>query len=179
MKTWQKLGIILGTVVLCILAVWLFVPREKGFVDVPIDRTQNRVFNLTQAPFLDTIVHVGLNLIDVKGIVLIIRPLGTFYHPDLEGIDVDAYIQNQGNQYVLWIKDLQRWNSIRVISHELIHIRQYYRGELEIVPNWVTWKGITMSKGTYSYMDSPWEKEAYGEQGEMETQLRKVLYGKT
>lgn len=63
-------------------------------------------------------------------------------------------------------------NALTYIGHELVHIKQYYRGELKDLENGnVRWKNKNYKysfkdqfKDLKAYYFSPWEREAYGYQ---------------
>ena len=51
-------------------------------------------------------------------------------------------------------------DQMRTLAHEMVHARQYIRGQLgSDGGNW-EWKG--KSAKNYKYENQPWEKEAYG-----------------
>jgi len=61
------------------------------------------------------------------------------------------------------------------IAHELVHVKQYIRGELN--PNMTRWKGQTVPYGPrgalkIKYRQQPWEQEAF----EMEKFLTELLW---
>ena len=47
---------------------------------------------------------------------------------------------------------------LKTLAHELCHVRQYVRGELNEAMN--TWKGCKIDSDAIPYDDQPWEKEA-------------------
>lgn len=53
---------------------------------------------------------------------------------------------------------------MKTLTHELVHVKQFMRGELTSVGEWI-WKGRA-AEG-YSYENQPWEKEAYKLQEEI------------
>jgi len=62
--------------------------------------------------------------------------------------------------------DMTRAKTIKVLAHEMTHLKQYAKGELK---DFVTpskrhlnkWKGETVERNQY-YWTSPWEIDAYG-----------------
>lgn len=64
---------------------------------------------------------------------------------------------------------MSRWAQIKALAHEMVHVRQYARGDLQdyVTPkkaNKVKWKGkaIKSTEEWEDYWMSPWEIEAYG-----------------
>jgi hypothetical protein len=59
---------------------------------------------------------------------------------------------------------------IRTLAHELVHVKQYARGELNdsCYGNYQKWQGVMYNEQLISYKDLPWEKEAL--------QLERELY---
>ena len=55
-------------------------------------------------------------------------------------------------------KDLSLRDFITTICHEMVHVKQYARNEINGVD--LCWKGRNISKDT-DYWNYPWEKEAY------------------
>ena len=47
---------------------------------------------------------------------------------------------------------------MRTLAHEMVHAKQFLRGELTSESSWI-WKG--RNANGYSYENQPWEREAY------------------
>jgi hypothetical protein len=58
-------------------------------------------------------------------------------------------------------KTLGKKSTISTIAHEMVHIRQMFRGELVMKAAYSRWNGKDYPIG-YDYFNSPWEIEAYG-----------------
>lgn len=67
---------------------------------------------------------------------------------------------------------------ITSICHEMVHVKQYARGETKDVNSFTkSWKGeeyIAAFSTVAEYMNFPWEKEAYGLQEELFQQFSNV-----
>lgn len=59
---------------------------------------------------------------------------------------------------------------LRTLAHELVHVRQYARGQLvdPAYGRYQKWRGVMFNENMVDYNDLPWEKEAM--------QLEKELY---
>lgn len=64
---------------------------------------------------------------------------------------------------------------LSIVCHEMWHLCQMYKGQLQIVGKDFKWKGKSYS-GSMPYFDRPWEKEALKEQTEIEKKVKKLYY---
>ena len=82
------------------------------------------------------------------------------YTVDL-GNDILGKANNNGT--ILLTKNLHPSSIQKVINHEMIHIDQFKRGDLDYDENNVYWKGVTYSRSKMKEgaKNLPWEKEAY------------------
>lgn len=62
-----------------------------------------------------------------------------------------------------------------IVCHELIHLKQYEKGELKAVKGGMMWKGTFYKKDT-PYFDRPWEIEANKEMAFLEKDVVKLYY---
>jgi hypothetical protein len=60
--------------------------------------------------------------------------------------------------------DLSRKNQLQTLAHELVHVKQYAKGELswKEVNNRIRWNNQLIDESTTNYFDLPWEIEAFG-----------------
>ncbi len=82
------------------------------------------------------------------------------YSVDL-GDDVLGKANNNGT--ILVNKDLNSKKIDKVVDHEMVHIDQFKRGDLDYDDKNVYWKGKTYSRSKMQEgaKKLPWEKEAY------------------
>jgi hypothetical protein len=63
-------------------------------------------------------------------------------------------------------KNLGEKDFLRALAHEMVHLKQYARGELRELykPKKVVWKGVDhdVDSPDHDYWFAPWEIEAYG-----------------
>jgi hypothetical protein len=153
--------------------------KERTFKIVQIDK-HNFIQNKTDKPYLDSIVHVGMNELGINGTYIIIRSLTKETKKQFStDIELKAYIKGLGKQYVIWVDDMGRDETIRVLSHELIHLRQYYNRKLVVSDGLIKWNDqiIPVNElSTIDYNARPWEIEAFQEQKYLDIDIRKVLY---
>lgn len=153
--------------------------QEQTFKQFDIETT-NMVSNRTEDNYLDSVVYVGLNELGMDSIAVTIRPITDEVKQqfDSEGT-LKAHILGRGRQYIIFLDDMGRDESIKVLSHELIHLRQYVTQKLILHKNEVIWDGKVISGYEVSeskYNDRPWEIEAFAEQRQLESKIRNILY---
>ena len=153
--------------------------QEQPFKQFDIETT-NMVANRTEDNYLDSVVYVGLNELGMDSLAVTIRPITEDVKQqfDSEGT-LKAHILGRDRQYIIFLDDMGRDESIKVLSHELIHLRQYVTKKLVLHKNEVVWDGEIISEYRVSelkYDDRPWEIEAFAEQRQLENKIRNILY---
>ena len=153
--------------------------QEQPFKQFDIETT-NIVANRTEDNYLDSVVYVGLNELGMDSLAVTIRPITDEVKQqfDSEGT-LKAHILGRDRQYIIFLDDMGRDESIKVLSHELIHLRQYVTKKLVLHKNEVVWDGEIISEYRVSelkYDDRPWEIEAFAEQRQLENKIRNILY---
>lgn len=174
--TWKYLLITFITIILSVI-LWQNKDSffEKKFKQVTFEKV-NIVSNKTDKPFLDTIVHLGLKELHLNHILVVIKPLPEDLEPQIPGMELKAFVIEQNNQYLIYIRDMNRKESLLVLSHEMIHIAQYYTKDLQILEKGILWKKSLFFPFTTPYEDRPWEQEAFLLQDTFQTILSKQLY---
>jgi hypothetical protein len=164
-------------IVLFILAIVIFFLsriKENPFNQVELERN-NVITNKTEIAYYDTILHIGLNELDIDSCFLIIKD---FNGGSLNGeLDLKAYILGNEYQYIVYMKKTSRKQSIKFLSHELIHLKQFHEGRLKSIDNsHMEWEGKIMNGMKIPYKKRPWEKEAFTKQHDLEKNIHKILY---
>ena len=77
---------------------------------------------------------------------------------------------------IIYIDNFSRDEYITILSHELIHLKQYYNGELKINSTDVIWKGDIIDLTLYTYENRPWEREAFDNENKIYFEMKKILY---
>jgi len=154
--------------------------KEEEFIEIDIETT-NITLNYTDRLYLDTIVKVGLKQMGLDdNIVVSIRPISDEIQQRFDSeMILQAHIMGKGNQYALFVDDMSRYEAIKVISHELVHLKQYRSEKLILNKNSVIWDGREYSEweiNDMDYMRRPWEREAYDEQRWLSSTLNELLY---
>ena len=153
--------------------------REKTFNIIDI-QTTNIVANGTDRDYLDSIVYVGLNELNLDSVAITIRQIS----PDVQAmfdseLQLKAHIIGKGNQYIIFVDEMGRDEAIKVLSHELIHLKQYYTKKLILEKDKVYWDGEEIYQREINeteYQRRPWEAEAFAGQRGLENKIREILY---
>lgn len=82
---------------------------------------------------------------------------------------INAFCQWDDNNHncrsfiIILNKKMNKKTTLIALAHEMIHVKQYARGELKdyLRNNNVKWRGKVFCLDKVEYWSSPWEKEAY------------------
>jgi hypothetical protein len=175
-KTITTILIILGLIALFFLLKYANRTQYYNHVTLSED---NYIINFTPNKYVDTIVSVGLKELDVKNCSITIEEMP-------QSVKDMFYLQNQLNlqatvygdnfMFSILTSDLNRSEAILIISHELLHLKQYNSGRLVYEDN----GDITFDNKVYKitdlpYNDRPWEVEAFKEQSDLANKVHKIL----
>lgn len=170
-KYWKQ--IVFALVLIAVLTYIVLDSKEHTFKRVDL-KTSNLVLNMTDRKYLDTILVTGLNISKIDSTAIIIRDLPE--GQTIGDLELRGSIFNTGKCYLIFIKKASREESIKILSHELIHYRQYYDKRLFINDKQVIWEGKDYSKTLIEYDKRPWEIEAFLHADELEKKLKLKLY---
>jgi hypothetical protein len=153
--------------------------KEQTFNRIDI-QTTNMVANRTDRDYLDSIVYVGLNELNLDSVAITIRQIS----PDVQArfdseSQLKAHIIGKENQYIIFVDEMSRDEAIKVLSHELIHLKQYYTKKLILEKDKVYWDGREIYQTEINeteYQRRPWEAEAFAGQRGLENKIREILY---
>jgi hypothetical protein len=152
--------------------------RENTFNIVPIN-SNSSVLNKTEYSYIDSIVYIGLTELGIDSVHVVIRQIDPYIQDNFDtNITLKAHIIGNNNQYILWVDKMSRTESITVISHELIHLKQYYTNNLIIEDNYIVWKNMAYTYDAISkidYLHREWEIEAFKLERSLELKIRNIL----
>jgi hypothetical protein len=172
------LGIIIAIVLLILLIVYSSKPVNYAVVDLPTD---NFIDNQSSKPHLDTVVAIGMEELGISGCSVRIRDMNEQLrnNPGASGLELGAAIFGSGNSYLIYVDpSIDKREVITVMSHELIHLRQYFSEDLMIIngsAGIVKWKGEEMNVLNLEYNLRPWEVEAFAEQRNLAKDIMRIL----
>jgi hypothetical protein len=148
---------------------------EKYFNKIELNNT-NKILNQTEMKYIDTILLVGLEEINYKGIVIIVRPITiTNDNPDFELYAHIVPDKNNNNVYLIEIDERSKLSIVETISHEMIHLIQLRSGHLKWELDYVIWKSDTIYN-IPEYANREWEQDAVGLGRILEKRLKERLY---
>lgn len=176
---------ILGVFIFLLLIIYImFRPHSKSVDKFKIVefKQENVILNQTNKPYLDTILHIGLKHLNIKGVTILVKDLNSEIKNSLtegNGLITEAFILGDKNQYIIYIDNFNRLKSIIVLSHELIHLKQYHDERIIDYDDEMVWDNIIYTneeiKDMY-YFNRPWEKEAFDNQEELNKKIKNDLY---
>lgn len=168
--------IILAILLIGTIIFFIVTQKEKYFNEFDFNE-KHIVYNMTSINYLDTIIHAGLQSVNVDDIIVIIKPLENNTSTSIpDNMELKAHIISNGVQYVIYIDKISRKQSISVLSHELIHLVQYYNKDLVIKSDSIMWKNKLVNLSSIEYKNRPWEIEAFYEQYDLEIEMKNILY---
>ena len=144
---------------------------------------KNNILNVTEPKYLDTIVSVGLDVLGVESTFISISHLPEnikdqfgFANPDTQ---LQAFIlSDDSDLFRIYFDKIDKETAITVMSHELIHLKQYYDSKLKVDLKAQTaeFMGKSYNLQEIPYAERPWEKDAYDNQNDVANKLKKRLY---
>jgi hypothetical protein len=175
MKTFYKFALIALAVGAIIFLVVSNDREDRPFDKVEISRN-NIVNNGTDKIYYDTIFQLGLNLMGMQGLDILIRPLSDDAKSQFDG-ELKAHVREMNGFYYIFIDELDRQESIKIIAHEIIHMQQYFSNDLHVVDNnYLLWRGREFEINGLPYDSRPWEKEAFEKGSSLARNIDEVLY---
>ena len=151
---------------LALVALILFLPK-KTFKEVVEYEVNNVVVNQTTYDYYDDIIHVGLNELCIDGEIVLVK--STQRGEEIDGLDLRGAIFTNGYQYLIYLYDLSKSETVEVLAHELIHLEQYRSKRLRGTKDSIYFEGKAYVKGQLpSYRDRPWEQEAFRRQRDLQ-----------
>ena len=179
--TMKKTIIIVLSVLLLGFILFLLIKTNKEKYFETIELTENNnITNFSKHQYVDTVVSVGLDVLNIKDNYVTIRDIPEQIVESFKkqnDMDLGASIVGADDQYIIYINEMSRTTSTKIISHELIHLEQYDSNRLRVVGNGVViWEGKEMNVLDIPYNDRPWEREAFKRQDDLEKKLLEKLY---
>ena len=77
-------------------------------------------------------------------------------------------------------QDLNKRSMLMALAHEMVHLKQYAKGELKdyVKANKCKWLGEQYDSDELDYWDHPWEIEAYGRERGLYVKFKEHMKGK-
>ena len=154
-------------------------PREWTFGDKPIViwAATNRV-KFDMGTMVKLILTQILGLEDIELVVITNdRAISKFDSNDLEFQAVLQADPEKHKYRLTYHSKAGAANILSILCHEMIHLKQYDKGELKLVKGGAIWKGQFYGKET-PYFDRPWEIEANADMYKIEKKVKELYYEK-
>ena len=158
------------------LIIILLNSKEVQFKKIELSNN-NIVHNMTDKTYLDTIVKVALDIEGISGVTVVIKELKSTSQQTVEGnIDVKAAMYGEANLFLFSVnKNLSKSEAIYVVSHEIVHLEQFYSGQLVLSNGEFLWGGIPINYKNIAYETRPWEMEAFNKQTSLGRKIKRIL----
>lgn len=176
----KRKNIVIGIIVLLLIGLVIYFlsnQKERTFKRVTLSHN-NIITNKTSKSYLDTLVSEGLDVLGLRGEYVMIKDMNPTLRsalgPDNE---LRAYIIGERNQYVIYIDDLNREESLTILSHELIHLEQYSSDRLiRMEDTFIMFEGKVYNVNDIAYKNRPWEIEAFKNETDLKIKLEELLF---
>jgi predicted metallopeptidase len=172
----KKILIILS--VIFILYLIFFNKEEIVNPQPPLKKTEltenNIITNTSLHTYYDTIISVGLDESNIKGVHIVVSELSEVAKEQFSG-ELQAHVRFLNGIFYLFIDDFDKDDAIDVISHEIIHIDQYQSGSLSYDDGYIFWNGTDYDLESIEYDDRPWERDAFHRGNFLSQKIQKKL----
>jgi hypothetical protein len=173
----NQLIFLIGFVVLSIVFLIVYKSQttdEPTFKPVELEQV-NSIYNSSLPTYYDTIVNVGLKLAGIEGISVNVEELSNEAKQAFGG-ELNAHVRYLDGRFYLFIDPLSKRKAITVISHEIVHMKQYLDGTFKYDDGRITWNGQLYLLEDITYDDRPWETEAFQLEGQLASQISEIVY---
>ena len=169
--------VILSLILITFVVYKLTEVKDKPFSKIEFS-SHHQIYNLSSKPYLDTIVESGLQSLKIDSVTVVIKNIqNTSTKINGEDIDLKAYIVYSNDIYYIFIGNYNRNENITILSHELIHLKQYYDKTLLISRTGVyLWLNEVVDISDIDYNQRPWEIEAFDGQSDNAINMKQILY---
>lgn len=173
----NNLLILLGIFVLALGTFVIYksqTENEPSFKPVELEQN-NYVSNNVLPSYYDTILMVGLEVAGIQGVTVTVEELSDKAKQSFNG-ELNAHIRYIDGRFYLFIDPLSKKRAITIISHEIIHMKQYLDGTFKYDDGRITWNGQAYLLEDINYDDRPWETEAFQLESQLASQVSDVVY---
>lgn len=175
----KKKLIIIISIILLVILIFLTIfkadAEDKPFSQVQLSEN-NTVVNNIHPKYYDTIISVSLDQSGLKGLVIVVNELRS-ESKDNSGLDkLNAHVREFNGVFYLFMEEFDRMKAIEIICHEVIHINQYYSGQLKYSDESLLWNDEIFLLNEIEYDSRPWELDAYEKGTILSKNVTSVLY---
>lgn len=148
--------------------------KEEYFNEVVLSEN-NLIINNVLPKYIDTILSVGLDHAGLVGVTIVVNEMSGVAENMIPDYELKAHVREWEGIFYLFIGSVNKQEAIRVLSHEIIHIHQYYSQELNYFDGKVYWKGDEYDLNDISYDQRPWEEDAFDRERSLSNDVGDVL----
>ncbi len=134
----------------------------------------NLIQNNVYPSYYDTVLSVAMDRMGMVGNRIVVSKLTDNAKNQFDGV-LKAHIRYHNKTFYLFVIDMNKSESIEVLSHEVIHMHQYTTGNL-VYDGKVVWMGEVFDLNSQEYEVRPWEKDAFNRQGKLINEVKEVLW---
>lgn len=157
----------------------IFKRKSKMLAPLTIPEQYN-IVNFSSYPLATNIIVLGLQELSINKINIEIHNMEQSHinNFDNNGFDLKAYIIPKSGYYKVGIsKNISDSYLVTTLSHELIHLKQFYDNRLVIIDkNNVIWEGKQLKIYPENYESREWEIEAFINQGKISKKIQDKLW---
>lgn len=168
-------------IILCFFTLFVNIVNSKPFNKINLN-IKNSIVNTTNKTYLDTILHIGLEIENIDSVIIIIKPLTSKIKNSIKNLNISCVLYYENKSCFLYVDDCLMYNTltIKLMAHELIHLKQYYKNELIFDNNNIVYyKNIQYSLSKINYFEYPWEMDAFNEQADLYKKIKNILQATT
>ena len=168
-----------GVVLILLVLVFLVIyqsqnSKEPSFTSVEL-KNGNSIINNTLPNYYDTIISVGLEIYGIEGVTVFVEELSEESKKSFSG-ELNAHVRYLNGSFYLFIDSFNKQRAITIISHEIVHIKQYLDGTFIYNNGEINWNGKTYLLEDMNYDDRPWESQAFEMESKLGSQISEVVY---
>ena len=120
---------------------------------------------MVNSPNLDVEIQLTRNLKQKENVYGFCHINGNLGRPNDFCIELDGSIEHDMEQLLTWL------------AHEFVHLKQFFRIELyDLTDGTTQWKTKRYKLNNTSYLNSPWEKEAYRLENKLADEFMESYY---
>lgn len=138
--------------------------------------TPNTIYNIENNKELTKYLAVALNAYKIKGITIVIRYLTPeeINYLSSPTLFTSAVTQYKEGVYCISLIPTTEENSIRIIAHEIVHVKQLYDKRIIYNDTTFIWKGKKLNS-IPPYKERPWEIEAMTKEDSLANIINKEI----
>lgn len=171
----------IGFIILVLIYV-IFFNKTPEFIVTDDIKKANIVNSYVDHNNIDNIIYIGMDILEIDSITVNVFNLPEYLkYNKINGniFIIDALIyKNFDNTYTIFINNSSSKKDLNLyLSHELIHLNQYYNNRLNILfGGIINFDNINYLAKDIKYLDRPWETEAFEQEASLLNEIECILY---